>query len=257
MKILLNTIAIACLFLSGVHAQTFTGYAHYYSDNLQGNTTAYGEAYDRAQFTCANLKFPKNTLLRVTRLDNGRSVVVRVNDKGPFTPPDPKTGKEYIIDLSLAAANVIDLTIDGVAPVKIERVGYSQSNPNPGNSFSSSGGGVQSYGSNQLTPRGGVSSYSTTTPIPNYTQVKTINPGIGGYGIQVGSYIDRTNAEKQVVSLQKMGVQHLYLMPKPDNDNSRMLYKLVICKFDTQDQAKSYMQEIKTKHLLAGFVTRL
>ncbi len=73
-----------CLLLSGsiltsANGQySETGWANYYSDYFQGRQTAYGELYDRAQFTCAHRTLGQGTLLRVTRTDNGRSVVVRV-----------------------------------------------------------------------------------------------------------------------------------------------------------------------------------
>jgi rare lipoprotein A len=234
---------------------SYTGWAHYYSDHFQGRTTAYGEPYDRFQFTCANLKFPLNTLLKVTRLDNGKSVVVRVNDKGPFTKPDAD-GTEYIIDLSLAAANAIDLTVVGEAMVRIDAIGFSTTNPSPDGQSSAA---PSTYGGG-FTPKGNtnkqVQNYDGSNFPGNYQQVKTIQPGIDGYGIQVGSYTDRQNAERQVQSLQKMGVQHLYLMSKT-NPNGQFVHQLIIAKFDTQDQAEQYQVQVENQYLLKGFVKKL
>lgn len=248
---LLILFSLATTFAQNV---TYTGWAHYYSDHFQGSTTAYGEKYDRFQFTCANLKFPLNTLLRVTRLDNGKSVVVRVNDKGPFTKPDPD-GTEYIIDLSLAAANAIDLTVVGEAMVRIEAIGYSTSNP----PASGQVGGSPATSEDRLTSRGGnnpLRNYDGSSFPGDYTQVRTIQPGIDGYGIQVGSYSNRQNAERQVQSLQKMGVQHLYLMSKT-NPDGRLVHQLIIAKFDTQEQAEQYQIQVENQYLLKGFVKKL
>ncbi len=257
MKKLFFSLSLLILFsYTDASAQnaTYTGWAHYYSDHLQGRTTAYGEKYDRFQFTCANLKFPFNTLLRVTRLDNGKSVVVRVNDKGPFTQPDPD-GTEYIVDLSLAAANAIDLTVIGETIVQIEAIGYSTTNPTASGQVAGSpatyGGGFTARGDNTS-----VQSYDGSSFPGDFNQVKSIQPGIDGYGIQVGSFSKRENAERQIRSLQKMGVQHLYLMAKT-NPNGQQVHQLVIAKFDTQEQAEQYQVEVENKYLLKGFVKKL
>lgn len=256
-KLFFIAMILACINLPDGNAQNFyySGYATYYSDALQGNKTAYGELYDRAQYTCANLKFPKNTLIKVTRLDNGKSVTVRVNDKGPFHAPSPN-GTEYIIDLSLAAANAIDLNVVGKAMVKIEQVGFSTSNPVVYNSNSRDNNrNVNSY-DEIFTSKGGNTNNSLESFNGNFNTIKTIQPNQGGYGIQVGSYIDRKNAERQVVSLQKIGVQHLYLLSST-NANNQLTYKLIICKFDTRDEATNYMQKVKQQYMLQGFVRRI
>jgi len=98
------------------------GNAVYYADYLAGRTTAMGEIYRPEEYTAAHKTYPKGTLLRVTRLDNGQSVVVRVNDRGPYD-------SGVIIDLSKAAAMDIGLLRDGRARVKIEPVGQSSTNP--------------------------------------------------------------------------------------------------------------------------------
>ncbi|HKK79797.1 MAG TPA: septal ring lytic transglycosylase RlpA family protein, partial [Phaeodactylibacter sp.] len=89
------------------------GMASYYHESFDGNETAYGKIYDKDKFTAAHLQHPLGTKLRVTRLDNNKSVVVTVNDKGPY-----KRGR--IIDLSTAAAKRLDLIEDGVTQVKVE-----------------------------------------------------------------------------------------------------------------------------------------
>ena len=75
--------------------------------------TANGEVFDPSQLTAAHKELPFNTLVRVTNEDNGRSVVVRINDRGPFKP-----GR--IIDLSRAGAEAIDMIGAGVARVTVE-----------------------------------------------------------------------------------------------------------------------------------------
>jgi len=87
--------------------------ATYYGDEFQGKKTASGEIYNQWEFTCAHKKLPFGTMLRVTNLKNKKSVVVRVNDRGPWV-------KGRILDLSYAAAKEMAMIADGVVKVKIE-----------------------------------------------------------------------------------------------------------------------------------------
>jgi rare lipoprotein A len=89
------------------------GVATYYADKFQGRKTAFGEHYDRKQYTAAHRTLPHNSLVRVTALSNKKSVIVRINDRGPFT-------KNRVIDLSKAAAKEIDLLSRGIMKVTIE-----------------------------------------------------------------------------------------------------------------------------------------
>ncbi|OSZ70073.1 hypothetical protein CAP40_04385 [Sphingomonas sp. IBVSS2] len=83
-----------------------TGEASYYADRFAGKRTASGEAYDPSDFTAAHRSLPFGTHVRVTDVANGRSVVVRINDRGPW-------GKGRLIDISRAAANEIGLARRG------------------------------------------------------------------------------------------------------------------------------------------------
>jgi rare lipoprotein A len=95
---------------------TQRGEASYYSDALAGRSTASGEPYDPRRFTAAHRKLPFGTHLRVTRKDDGRSVYVRVNDRGPFG------GRGRIIDLSKVAAEELGMLRQGVTQVTVEVV---------------------------------------------------------------------------------------------------------------------------------------
>jgi rare lipoprotein A len=88
------------------------GIASYYGNEFQGRMTSNGEIYNRENFTAAHRSIPFGTLLLVKNLRNNLSVVVRVNDRGPFK-------SERILDLSYAAAEELDMLRDGVTEVKI------------------------------------------------------------------------------------------------------------------------------------------
>ena len=88
------------------------GLASWYGQQHQGRATASGEAFDMNKLTAAHRTLPFGTRLRVTNVDNGKSVVVRVNDRGPFA-----AGR--ILDVSLAAAKALGMVEAGVARVEI------------------------------------------------------------------------------------------------------------------------------------------
>lgn len=92
---------------------TEEGIASWYGETFQGRKTASGEKFDMNMLTAAHRSLPFNTEVKVTYLKNGKSVTVRINDRGPY-----KEGR--IIDLSYAAAKAIGLDRDGVGKVKLE-----------------------------------------------------------------------------------------------------------------------------------------
>lgn len=92
---------------------TFVGKATYYAHEFHGRKTASGERFNMNELTAAHKSLPFNTQVRVTNISNQKSVVVRVNDRGPFC-------KGCLIDLSYRAAQEIDMIKSGITQVKIE-----------------------------------------------------------------------------------------------------------------------------------------
>lgn len=89
------------------------GVASYYADEFHGRKTSSGEEYDMHALTAAHRTLPFDTIVRVRNLENNRSVVVRINDRGPFKD-------DRVIDLSLEAAKRIGLIPNGTALVRLE-----------------------------------------------------------------------------------------------------------------------------------------
>lgn len=104
----------AALHIKGQAQQIMTirGKASYYADKLHGRKTANGERYHRDSMTCAHLRFPFGTRLRVKHLESGKEVIVRVNDRGPYS-------NRYIIDLSKTAARELGILQHGHADVEL------------------------------------------------------------------------------------------------------------------------------------------
>lgn len=95
---------------SGYRAE---GKASYYGSRHHGRRTASGERFDQNALTAAHRTLPFGTRVRVTNLNNARTVVVRINDRGPY-------GRGRIIDLSFKAAQQLDMIRTGVVPVRVE-----------------------------------------------------------------------------------------------------------------------------------------
>lgn len=93
--------------------KVITGEASWYGPGFYGNLTANGEVYKRGTMTAAHRTLPFGTKVRVTNLWNGRTAVIRINDRGPFID-------HRVIDLGHGAASDLGLTASGIAQVKLE-----------------------------------------------------------------------------------------------------------------------------------------
>ena len=91
------------------------GTASFYSDDFHGRKTANGETFNMDKLTAAHPSLPFGTWVKVTNLRNGKDVVVRINDRGPFT-------KGRIIDLSISAAKELGIIQSGTVQVKLEAI---------------------------------------------------------------------------------------------------------------------------------------
>lgn len=111
-------LAVLALVLpfGAAQARVQEGLVSWYGDRFHGRTTASGELFDSAAMTMAHPTLPFGTKVRVTNLRNGRSVEVRVNDRGPFVG-------SRIADLSQAAASALGMMRRGIARARIEILG--------------------------------------------------------------------------------------------------------------------------------------
>lgn len=122
MRALPLLLACLALLLSGCASSRYSldgysaeGKASYYGTRHHGNKTANGERFDQNALTAAHRNLPFGTRVQVTNLKNGKTVVVRINDRGPYA-------KGRIIDLSRKAAEQIDMIRAGVVPVRVQRL---------------------------------------------------------------------------------------------------------------------------------------
>ena len=110
--------------VGGEYSESEEGMASYYADEFHGRKTSNGETFDMEGLTAAHRSLPFNTTVRVTNLDNGRSVTVRINDRGPFV-------EGRVIDLSKAGAKAIGMIGTGTAPVRLEVIEFGPDSTKP------------------------------------------------------------------------------------------------------------------------------
>ena len=166
-----------------------TGMASWYGGKFHGRKTANGETYNKHAMTAAHKRLPLGTCVKVVNQKNRRSVVVRINDRGPFA-------KGRIIDLSYAAAQKLDVVSSGTAPVKIFALGAPgrSKTVSPGNGASPNNFAFQvgSFGDRANAEKVKVrlsKKYKSVRVVP-YSQ-----GGATFYRVRVGHYLSRTAIE--------------------------------------------------------------
>lgn len=250
----------ACLTLSSFveHRLEEFGRAGYYADALQGRKTASGEKYNKNILTCAHKSYPFGTKLRVTRLDNKKAVIVRVNDRGPFT-------EGFVVDLSRAAAEEIDLVQAGRANVKVEVVETV---------FASASGGSTATVQNDretYTPRPQTqllkpqkkakpaprpATYNTEDPTPAATQryrgevakdagnselyrIDLRSSVKAGFGIQVSTIYDADNVLPIITKLQGQYPGKVLVSVERDEANDQSTYRVILGPYPTRRAAEN------------------
>lgn len=117
LKQIMISLALIASTLPAQAGPYFYGRASFYADEFHGRKTASGETFNMHEYTCASRSLPFGTFLKVTNLDNKKSVTVRVNDRGPFV-------KGRHLDLAKGAAKRIGIT--GVSRVRIEIIRFGR-----------------------------------------------------------------------------------------------------------------------------------
>lgn len=161
------------------------GIASWYGTKFHGRRTSSGEPYDMYAMTAAHTTLPLPTYVRVTHRENGRSVVVRVNDRGPFVD-------DRIIDLSYAAAHRLGMLETGTAPVELEVI-------DPAGRPVAEGGEVPE-------PDPIPETLSTDGAAPPQRGAESTAGPSGGHLIQVGAFASRENARLLKARLQARGL---------------------------------------------------
>jgi rare lipoprotein A len=171
-----------------------TGTASWYGPQFQGRRTASGEAFDQDALTAAHPTLPIPSLVQVTNLENGREVIVRVNDRGPFTG-------ERVIDLSRGAAQALDFEGAGHARVHVRYLGPAPRRVNVDGAPAPASTQVPAASAPAQAEEG---PHSLLPPPVDNVELAGAPvearpapvPVVGGYFVQVGAYSDPTNAQR-------------------------------------------------------------
>lgn len=198
-------------------AQQQSGKASYYADKFEGRTTANGEKYRHFKLTAAHRTLPFGTEVKVTNIKNGKSVIVRINDRGPFV-------EGRIIDLSKSAAERLDFINEGIASVITEIV-------NPRNPKDE--GQIQSNMNSVLQEK------------EFYTMdVDRVNPY--GFGVQIGSFQEMANLVRLTQNLKASYKKKVTLQVK--HMNNKKLYAIILGEFSNRGKANSFKQSITKRY---------
>ncbi|MFY0672353.1 MAG: septal ring lytic transglycosylase RlpA family protein [Bacteroidia bacterium] len=207
-------------------AQVYEGQASFYNDKLHGNETASGDRYDKFAFTAAHRTLPFGTWVKVTNLWNGKSVEVRINDRGPF-------GKDQrIIDLSKQAAIDLQMVTAGVVDVKVEIIekkeALSEDKP------------IEKV-VEERDPYEGLKVRGDGTFKVNVSTTS----GLLGYGVQVGSFTDFLSLLKKLEELEKLGFPDLYV--NTAMVKGKRYFRIVVGNFENKASAELYLVSVKSK----------
>jgi rare lipoprotein A len=211
-------LTLGSALLSGLSAQTqtpirFHGRASYYGDFFHGRRTASGERFDIRKFTAAHRTLPFGTRVKVTNLHNNKSVILRINDRGPHV-------KSRIIDLSKAAAKTIDLMRYGAARVSIEVV-------------------TNDLALGPVIMKNGADLFQNTAM---YLPGNTYNfwghlKNPEGFGFQIGAFTDLISARENCQSLLLKGIQDVYIQVAAAGEGK--LYRVMLHRYPNRQLAES------------------
>lgn len=197
-------------------SQTQTGKASFYADKFDGAPTASGEKYRHSKKTGAHKTLPFGTKVRVTNLDNNKTVEVLINDRGPYVD-----GR--IIDLSKSAAEELDFINKGIAEVKVEVIDAGDGK----------GGGV-------------------SVPIDRVAvdekefydfEIKRLEPK--GFGVQIGTYQELINLMRLADNLKNSYKKQVNVQVKILNGVK--YYSIILGEFGSRKKADDFIVEVKPK----------
>lgn len=240
------------------------GKAGYYADSLHGRKTASGQKYDKYEYTCAHKTLAFGTKIRVTRLDNKKSVIVRVNDRGPFV-------EGYVVDVSRAAAEEIGLIKIGVARVKVEILEAGSSArvaaEMDGNTrLLTQRGSTRAVDpvqySNDLQPVSRIGSVRKGSSSDNNltTQLYAVdiqNTRKEGYGVQVMTLYDADNVLPIIKKLQQDWPNKALVSVMHDEVYKKSTYRVIIGPFSDKKMAESQQRVAAKKGHKGCFVVDL
>lgn len=217
-----------------------TGIASWYGPGFHGKQTANGEIYDQNLLTAAHRTLPMPSMVKVTNLENGRQLTLRVNDRGPFS-------RGRIIDVSSRAADLLDFKGQGVARVRVEILedesrrlaagsGATGTSVAASSSASaSSGNGAASGGASIGTSAGAGAGLSQPDGPVTFAAVESTK-----IYVQAGSFIDYNNATRLQEALDRVARTSI----EPASVDNRNFYRVRLGPLASVDEADHVLEEL-------------
>lgn len=252
------------------------GFAINYKESDASRVTSSSELYDPSKLTAAHNTLPFGTMVNVTRLDNGMSVVVKINDRGPFIP-------NRILALSKAAATKIGLKkyekvnvqITIVPKKEVSEPLVEKQEKKPDIPFYQPGSTKTEIKETdnlplQIDPADGIRVQQNPVKEKNIVSPlvssETLKPGLyqiqlnrlaeKGFAIQVGSFQNISVLWNEVAKLHNAWFKQIMVQSK-ESENGLVLHKLLLGPFSTKEKANSYKVNLKEKYGIEGFIITL
>ena len=209
-----------------------TGMASWYGSDFHNKRTANGEIYNMYAITAAHRTLTLPSIVRVTNLENGKSIVARVNDRGPYV-------KNRIIDLSQKGAELLGYKMQGTARVKVEIMAkeskaLKEAMLAANNKSKSTNKAVQ-YGA--ATKKAEPVKTAVATPQPTQN---TAPKASGTYFVQVGAFSDLSKAQEMAASMQRFGnvsIDEAYLNPNG-------VYRVRLGAYQSRNEALQILDQV-------------
>lgn len=228
---------------SALYAQKIleTGKAKFYDDSFHGRKTSFGDVYNKDDLTASHRSLPKNTLVRVTNMSNSKSVVVRINDEGPFVDG-------YVTELSRKAAEMIGILRKGEGRVKLQVVTRENLKPQKSEAQAKASKPAPKQKLNVLEE-------AKEMEVGGLYKMQVLKLEPKGFGVQIATYSDYDGVLTQIAALQDNWFKGAMVFV--DEKEEKRRYKVILGPFFTKPEANSYEQSLKKKYGIKGFVVSL
>jgi rare lipoprotein A len=221
-----------------------SGVSSWYGKRYHGKKTSSGEVYDMYGMTAAHPTLPLPSYVKVTNPANGRFVVVRVNDRGPFK-------HDRIIDLSYAAAYKLRFSAQGSTSVIVEAIDTSNTSPSYIASYSQITPKTTPLATSAVSPKPNNPSTDVLPVVPSKTIENTSSP-LSGYYIQVGAFKNELNADLLIKKIQGLDIENNAGINKVYNDD---IYRLKLGPYESKKSAEATAINIRKKLNIPTLIT--
>lgn len=226
------------------------GMASWYGRKFHGHLTSNGERYDMFQLSAAHTRLPIPSYIRVTNLDNGKSIIARVNDRGPFHP-----GR--VVDLSYAGATMLGYAGNGTARVRVEAIVPETGRP--------AAAGVATTVVTPAAPVAGTAvetgtegtvAFATTSIESVVTERQRIDRNEGNEYLQVGAFASLDSAQRLVTQLSQLLGEPVTIHSDPADDG-RVLHKVRVGPLADTPELDAMIEKIQRAQLGTPFKVRI